>query len=58
MMLIEIVPLLKLGLSYAIYLTNLFVLKVCHCVKLETISYKSVHLDRLVADKSHSVILA
>ena len=49
---------LRLQLHGAIYRPNSFVLMSRHCAKLKAIRYESTSLDRIVADKSHSVIVA
>ena len=48
----------RLQLHGAIYLPDSFVLMLSSCVKLKTIRYESTSLNRIVADKSHRVIVA
>ena len=53
---------LKLGLGYnwhgAIYRPDSFVLVLRYCANLKAIRYESTSLNRIVADKSHRVIVA
>ena len=49
---------LRLQLHGAIYRPDSFVLMPRYCVNLKTIRYESTNLNRIVADKSHSVIVA
>ena len=48
---------LKLQLHGAIYRPDSFVLMLRYCANLEAIRYESTSLNRIVADKSHSVIV-
>ena len=48
----------RLQLHGAIYLPDSFVLMLCYCVNLNAIRYESTSLNRIVADKSHRVIVA
>ena len=50
--------LLRLQLHRAIYRPDSFVLMSRHCANLKAIRYESTSLNRIVADKSHSVIVA
>ena len=49
---------LKLQLHGAIYRPNSFVLMLRYCTNLKAIRYESMGLNRIVADKSHRVIVA
>ena len=49
---------LRLQLHGAIYRPDSFVLMLRHCVNLKAIRYESTSLNRVAADKSHSVIAA
>ena len=49
---------LRLQLHGAIYRPDSFVLMLRHCGNLKAIRYESTSLNRIVADKSHLVILA
>ena len=49
---------IRLRLHDAIYLTDSFVMMLCYCAKLKAIRYESTGLNTIVADKSHSVIVA
>ena len=49
---------LRLRLPDAIYRPNSFVMMLRYCVNLKAIRYESASLNRIVADKSHGVILA
>ena len=49
---------IKLQLHGAIYRNVSFVLKLRYCENLKTITYESTTLNRIVADKSHRVIVA
>ena len=49
---------LRLQLHGAIYRSNSFVLMLRYCTNLKAIRYESTSLNRIVADKSHSVIVA
>ena len=42
----------------AIYLPDSFVLMLRYCTNLKAIRHESTSLNRIVADKSHSVIVA
>ena len=50
--------LLRLQLHGAIYRPDSFVLMSHHCANLKAIRYESTSLNRIVAGKSHSVIVA
>ena len=49
---------LRLQLHGAIHRPDSFVLMLRHCVNLKAIRYESTSLNRIAADKSHSVIAA
>ena len=49
---------LKLQLHATIYRPDSFVLMLRYCVNLKAIRYESTSLNRIVADKSHRVIVA
>ena len=49
---------LRLQLHGAIYRSDSFVLIVRYCANLKAIRYESISLNRIVADKSHHVIVA
>ena len=49
---------LRLQLHGAIYRPDLFVLMLGYCANLKAIRYESTSLKRIVADKSHRVIVA
>ena len=49
---------LRLQSDSAIYRPDSFVLISRHCANLKAIRYESTSLNRIVADKSHSVIVA
>ena len=49
---------LRLQLHGAIYCPDPFVLMLCYCANLKAIRYESTSLNRIVADKSHRVIVA
>ena len=49
---------LRLQLHGAIYRPHSFVLMLRYCANLKAIRYESASLNRIVADKSHSVIVA
>ena len=49
---------LRLQLHGAIYRPDSFVFMLRHCVNLKAIRYESTSLNRIAADKSHSVIAA
>ena len=49
---------LKLQLHGAIYRPDSFVLMLHYCANLKAIRYESTSLNRIVADKSHRVIVA
>ena len=49
---------LRLQLHGAIYRPDSFVLMLRYCANLKSIRYESTSLNRIVADKSHRVILA
>ena len=48
----------RLQLHGAIYRPDSFVLMLRYCANLKAIRYESTSLNRIVADKSHSVIVA
>ena len=48
----------RLQLHGAIYRPDSFVLMLCYCANLKAIRYESSSLNRIVADKSHRVIIA
>ena len=48
----------RLQLHGAIYLPDSFVLMLRYCAYLKAIRYESTSLNRIVADKSHRVIVA
>ena len=50
--------LLRLQLHGAIYRPDSFVMMLHYCANLKAIRYKSTSLSRIVADKSHRVIVA
>ena len=49
---------LRLQLHGAIYLPDSFVMMLRYCANLKAIRYESTSLNRIVADKSHRVIVA
>ena len=49
---------LRLQLHGAIYLPDSFVLILSYCANLKAIRYESTSFNRIVADKSHHVIVA
>ena len=49
---------LRLQLHGAIYRPDSFVLMLHYCANLKAIRYESTSLNRIIADKSHSVIVA
>ena len=49
---------IRLQLHGAIYRPDSFVLMLRYCVNLKAIRYESTNLNRIVADKSHRVIVA
>ena len=49
---------LRLQLHGAIYRPDSFVLMPRYCANLKAIRYESTRLNRIVADKSHRVIVA
>ena len=49
---------LRLQLHGAIYRPDSFVLVLRYCANLKAIRYESTSLNRIVADKSHRVIVA
>ena len=49
---------LRLRLHDAIYRSDSFVLMLRYCANLKVIRYESTSLNRIVADKSHRVIVA
>ena len=53
-----IVKTLMLQLHVAIYRPDSFILMVRYCPNLKAIRYESTNLNRIVADKSHCVIVA
>ena len=48
---------IRLQLHGAIYCPNSFVLMLRYCVNLKAIRYEPTSLNRIVADKSHRVIV-
>ena len=50
--------LIRLQLHGAIYRPDSFVLMVRYCANLKAIRYESTSLNKIVADKSHRVIVA
>ena len=48
----------RLQLHGAIYRPDSFVLMLRYCMYLKAIRYESTNLNRIVADKSHRVIVA
>ena len=54
----DVGPSLRLQLHGAIYRPDSFVLMLRYCAKLKAIRYESTNLNRIVADKSHRVIVA
>ena len=49
---------LRLQLHGAIYRPDSFVMMLRYCANLKAIRYESTSLNRIVADKSHRVIVA
>ena len=49
---------LRLQLHGAIYRPDSFEMMLRYCAKLKAIRYESTSLNRIVADKSHRVIVA
>ena len=49
---------LKLQLRNAIYHPDCFVMMLRYCASLKAIRFESTSLNRIVADKSHCVIVA
>ena len=49
---------IRLQLHGAIYRPDSFVMMLCYCATLKAIRYESTSLNRIVADKSHRVIVA
>ena len=49
---------LRLRLHGVIYRPDSFVLMLRYCVNLKVIRYESMNLNRIIADKSHRVIVA
>ena len=49
---------IRLQLHGAIYRPDSFVLMLHYCANLKAIRYESTSLNRIVADKSHRVIVA
>ena len=49
---------IRLQLHAVIYRPNSFVLMLRYCVNLKAMRYESKSMNRIVADKSHSVIVA
>ena len=49
---------IRLQLHSAIYRPDSFVLMLRYCANLKAIRYESTNLNRIVADKSHRVIVA
>ena len=54
----QLLTTLRLQLHGAIHRPDSFVLMLRHCVNLKAIRYESTSLNRIAADKSHSVIAA
>ena len=54
----EATILVRLQLHGAIYRLDSFVLMLCYCANLKAIRYESTSSNRIVADKSHRVIVA
>ena len=54
----EIYSSLRLQLHGAIYRPDSFVLVLSYCANLKAIRYESTSSNRIVADKSHRVIVA
>ena len=54
----EIVTRIRLQLHCAIYRPDSFVLMLRYCANLKAIRYEPRSLNRIVADKSHRVIVA
>ena len=48
----------KATITRAIFRPDSFVLMLRYCANLKTIRYESTSLNRIVADKSHRVIVA
>ena len=48
----------RLQLHGEIYRPDSFVLMLCYCANLKVIRYESTSLNRIVADKSHRLIVA
>ena len=55
---IYFVVILRLQLHGAIYRPDSFVMILRYCANLKAIRYESTSLNRIVADKSHRVIVA
>ena len=55
---LDLVNFLKLQLHDAIYCPDSFVMMLRYCANLKAIRYESTSLHRIVADKSHLVIVA
>ena len=51
-------PCLRLQLHGAIYRPDSFVMMLRYCANLKAIRYESTSSNRIVADKSHRVIVA
>ena len=58
MIYLKLVDLLRLQLHGAIYRPDSFVLMQRYCENLKAIIYESTSSNRIVADKSHRVIVA
>ena len=54
----KISNLVRLQLHGAIYRPDSFVLMLLYCVNLKAIRYESTNVNRIVANKSHRVIVA
>ena len=52
------VDILRLQLHGAIYRPDSFVMVLRYCANLKAIRYKSTSLNRIIANKSHRVIVA
>ena len=51
-------PCVRLQLHSAIYRPDSFVVMLRYCANLKAITYESMSLNRIAADKSHRVIVA
>ena len=57
-MFLDLQEILKLRLHGEIYRSDSFVLMLRYCANLKAIRYESTSLNKIVADKSHCVIVA